>query len=59
MNKDLKYKVGYVMLVKTFAGPTIQTRVKNIIDYKTKIGGEEVTSKGSKVSLQGGKTYWL
>ena len=46
MNKNLGYKVGYVMLVKTFAGPTIHTRVKNIIDYKTKIGGEEVHVKG-------------
>ena len=47
----LKYIVGDILEVKTFAGPNIQQKVKKIFDYKTKIGGEEIRVMGFKGSF--------
>tara|TARA_B100000131_G_scaffold321231_1_gene371367 strand:+ start:6726 stop:7022 length:297 start_codon:yes stop_codon:yes gene_type:complete len=47
----IKYNLGDILEVKTFAGPKIYQKVKNIFDYKTKISGEDVHVKGFEGSF--------
>ena len=47
----IKYSVGDVLEVKTFAGPNIHKRVSRIFDYKSKIGGEEIRVVGFEGSF--------
>jgi hypothetical protein len=49
--RKIKYRIGDVLEVHTFAGPIIHQRVKKTFDYKTKIGGEEINVRGFEGSF--------
>ena len=44
--RNIAYKPGDILEVKTFAGPKIYQKVKTVFDYKTNISGEDVHVKG-------------
>tara|TARA_B100000131_G_scaffold310511_1_gene342282 strand:- start:1187 stop:1477 length:291 start_codon:yes stop_codon:yes gene_type:complete len=46
MKKKIKYKVGDVLKVKTFAGPIIYKKVVSIVDQESKYGQEIVRVRG-------------
>lgn len=47
----IKYEIGDVLEVETFAGINILTKVKKIVDKKSKLGDDEISVKGFEGSF--------